>query len=157
MEGGLLSTDLTRVYTAADLLDGDAPGVGQVTGQAGGKKYIFLLGVASTVAGDVVTYNASTGVTARAVANAKGPIAVAMAATVASTYGWYQIEGLATVNVSAAVATNSPLYLTATAGSVDDTVVAGDLVAGMFSAAAAGGAGTVTAWIQKPFVTDTLS
>jgi hypothetical protein len=61
-----------------------------------GNEYIYLKGVASTAAGDWVLYNPSTGVTTRTTANtaATGLLAVAMAATVASTWGWYQIAGL---------------------------------------------------------------
>jgi hypothetical protein len=55
-----------------------------------GNEYIYLQGVASTVAGDVVSFDEAH-LTTRLVANAKGRVAVAMAATVASTFGWYQI------------------------------------------------------------------
>lgn len=63
-------------------------------------EFIYLLGVASTVAGDAVSYNAATFATTRAVAGAGIPwtIAFATAATVASTYGWYQISGIAVGN-----------------------------------------------------------
>jgi hypothetical protein len=63
-------------------------------------EFIYLLGVASTVAGDPVTWTAATFATTRAVAGAGIPMAVAFAtaATVASTYGWYQISGLAIAN-----------------------------------------------------------
>jgi hypothetical protein len=56
--------------------------------------------VASTAAGDAVTYNGSTVATTRAVAGAGIPwtIAFATAATVASTWGWYQISGIAVGN-----------------------------------------------------------
>ncbi len=66
----------------------------------GAGEFIYLLGVASTVAGDAVSYNAGTFATTRAAAGAGIPwkIAFATAATVASTYGWYQIGGQAIAN-----------------------------------------------------------
>ncbi len=66
----------------------------------GAGEFIYLLGVASTVAGDAVSYNVNTFATTRAAAGAGIPwhIAFATAATVASTYGWYQISGVAIAN-----------------------------------------------------------
>ena len=53
-------------------------------------EFILLLGVASTVVGSVVTYNATTYQTALTVntGNQAVPVAVAMAATVAGHLGW---------------------------------------------------------------------
>lgn len=114
----------------------------------------YLPGVASTVAGDVVAIDtqasSGAGSTTRAVAATRGPLGVAMAATVASTWGWYQIRGAAVVNVPAAVAADTPAYLTATAGQVDDAVTAGSLVDGMVFKTAAAGAGTAVAQIDSP-------
>ena len=53
-----------------------------------------------------------------------------MSASVASQWGWYQISGQAAGKVLASfAATGGDAYLTATAGSLDDADVAGDLVA----------------------------
>lgn len=93
-------------------------------------EFIWLNGVASTAAGDLVIYDQYAGTTTRGVAGSRGPAAVAMAATVASTQGWYQIAGSAVINCNAAVAANARVYLTATAGKVDDAVVAGDALDG---------------------------
>src|SRR5690348_6955244 len=77
----------------------------------GAGEFIWLPGVASTVAGDVVNYSisdgaASGGSTTRwaGTAGTGLPIAVATAATVASTWGWYQISGAAIANCAASVA-----------------------------------------------------
>lgn len=66
----------------------------------GTAEFIYLRGVASTVAGDAVTYNGSTFVTTRAAVGAgiSFKLAWATAATVADTWGWYQISGLAIAN-----------------------------------------------------------
>ena len=93
----------------------------------GVNEYIYLKGVASTVAGSVVHYD-EVGVTALAVADGKGAIAIAQAAVVANKYGWYLINGSSQGLVLTGFADNGDLYLTATAGSLDDAVVDGDRV-----------------------------
>lgn len=93
----------------------------------GSGEFIYLLGVASTAVGTWVTYNMDDGSTTRLAANAIGPVAVAMSANVASQYGWYQISGKA-VGLSLSGADDANLYATATAGSVDNAVVDGDMV-----------------------------
>lgn len=94
----------------------------------GAGEFIYLLGVASTAVGSWVTYNADDFSTALLAANAIGPVAVAMSANVASQYGWYQISGKAVGLCLASYADNGLVFATATAGSVDDAVVDGDMV-----------------------------
>ena len=57
-------------------------------------EFIYLLGVANTTVGSVVTYS-GIGATALAAigTNLPQPIAIAMSANVATQYGWYQISG----------------------------------------------------------------
>ena len=52
-----------------------------------------------------------------------------MSANLANQFGWYQISGAAVAKSGAAVA-NASVYVTATAGTVDDAVVATDKVDG---------------------------
>lgn len=92
-------------------------------------EFIYLKGVASTVAGSWVTYNADDWSTALLAANAKGPVAVAMAALVANTYGWYQISGKASA-AAADVADNADVFIDTAAGVCDDAEVEGDRVKG---------------------------
>ena len=63
----------------------------------GPARFIYLLGVASTAVGSVVTFDASTYQTVLSAVggNIPRPIAVAMSANVANEYGWYQIVGQA--------------------------------------------------------------
>src|SRR3954463_7434432 len=59
-------------------------------------EFIYLVGAASTAAGDLVCYNSKTGATTRTAHGASGsngPCAVAMSDNVASQYGWYQVSG----------------------------------------------------------------
>lgn len=122
----------------------------------GAGEFIYLKGVASTVVGSWVTYNQDDNSTALLAANAIGPVAVAMSANVASQYGWYQISGKAVGKAAAAYADNGLVYATATAGTVDDAVVAGDRVKLALGASAVDTPSTGLAEfeIQRPFMDD---
>ena len=99
-------------------------------------EFIYAQGVASTVVGSVVTISEDDFTTALAVANGVGRTALAMSACVASEFGWYQISGKGVAKSLAANADNVAQYLTATAGSLDDAVVAGDRVHRLISGSA---------------------
>ncbi len=122
----------------------------------GGGEFIYLAGVASTAVGSWVTYDSDGGTTALLAANAIGPVAVAMSANVASQYGWYQIGGKAVGKALASYADNALVYATATAGSIDDAVVAGDRVKNAKGASAVDTPSTGLAEfeIQRPFMDD---
>lgn len=79
---------------------------------------IYLKGVASTAAGDLVVYDPKNATTTRTVAASRGPIAVALAANVALQFGWYAIQGVVPVSTTAAGtgAANALLQVTATPG-----------------------------------------
>jgi hypothetical protein len=119
-------------------------------------EFIYLLGVANTAVGSWVTYNADDYSTTLLAANAIGPVAIAMSANVASQYGWYQISGKAIGKTAGDVADNGNLYATSagTAGSVDDTDVAGDCISCAKAASAGTGATTIEVEIHRPFVRD---
>lgn len=117
-----------------------------------GNEYIYLKGVASTAQYDWVTFDEAH-LTTRAVANAKGRVGIAQAAIVANKYGWYLIYGTGLGAVLASFADNGIPYLTATAGSVDDAAVAGDLVNGAMGRSAISGS-TATFELSYPFVND---
>lgn len=122
----------------------------------GSGEFVYLQGVASTAEGSWVTYNLDDGSTALLAANAIGPVAVAMGATVASTWGWYQISGKAVGKALASFADNANVYATATAGSIDDAVVAGDRVklAKGASAVDTPSTGLAEFEISRPFMDD---
>ena len=119
-------------------------------------EFIYLAGVANTAIGSWVTYNLDDGSTALLAANAIGPVAVAMSANVASQYGWYQISGKAVGLALTGYADNGLVYATATAGSIDDAVVAGDRVKLAKGASALGvpSAGFAEFEIHRPFMDD---
>lgn len=122
-------------------------------------EFIYLQGLASTAVGEWVTYNADDYSTTLLAANAIGPVAVAMSACVASEYGWYQIQGKAVGLCATGFADNANVYATATAGTVDDAVVAGDRVKRAKGASAIGtpAAGQAEFEIDRPFMDDAVA
>lgn len=123
-----------------------------------GNEYIYLQGIDSTVAGDWVSFD-EAGVTTRLVEDARGRVGIAMAAIVASSYGWYQIFGknIVAKGRSAAIADNSCLYTYSTnAGQVDDVDgdASGEMVIGAFSRST-DTAGVFTAELRYPMVINT--
>lgn len=125
----------------------------------GAGEFIYLKGVASTAVGSWVTYNSDDFSTALLAANAIGPVAIAMSANVANQYGWYQIQGKAVGLVASGFVDNANVYATATAGTVDDAVVAGDRVKGAVGASAIGtpAAGQAEFEIARPFMDDAVA
>jgi hypothetical protein len=124
----------------------------------GSGEFVYLDGVASCADKSWVTINMDDGSTTLLAANAIGPVGVAMAAVTASYYGWFQISGKALGKCLTSFADNGRVYATATAGSVDDASVAGDVVF------VAKGASTTTAdsgyaefEISRPFIQDRVS
>jgi len=117
-------------------------------------EFILLAGVANTVAGDAVVYNTSSFTTSRTPvgSNVPQPMAIAMSANAAATtWGWYQIGGLAVANktasaslvLGAAVGYASAGVLNASATGVE---VQGAVVGATSTAAAT----TVQVMINRP-------
>ena len=69
-------------------------------------EFVYLKGVASTARGSVVLVK-SDYTTSLLAARDKGAVAIALAATVANTYGWYQIRGQAVAACDAGVVAGS--------------------------------------------------
>lgn len=125
----------------------------------GAGEFVYLKGLAATGVGSVVTYNMDDGSTTLLAANAIGPVAFAMGATVADTWGFYQIGGKAVGKVLTGFADNANCYSTATAGSMDDAIVAGDRVQRCKGASAIGtpSAGLAELEVDRPFVNNALA
>lgn len=113
-------------------------------------EFVYLQGAASTAVSDVVTYlnGASTRLAAT---TAVGPVAVAMSANIANQYGWYCVSGTVPVKTNGGVAAGAQAYAAATAA-VDDAVVAGEAITGMFFAETVGSAGIAKATLQRPTI-----
>lgn len=129
--------------------------VDAVSATYGPARFIYLLGVASTVVGSVVTYDASTRQTVLSAVggNIPRPVAVAMSANVAAQYGWYQITGQAvmkktcTISLAAGAAVGV-LTTGLIAGTGSGKEIQGAVVAVVASAAA--GRTTVRVMISRP-------
>lgn len=124
----------------------------------GNGEFIFLKGVVGTVVGSAVLYNPDDWSTSLLAANDIGSVAIAMSANVANQGGWYQIRGKAVVKAGT-VADNGNVYSTATPGTLDDAVVAGDRVKNAKFASADGtpSAGLAEIEIDHPFVDDAVA
>jgi hypothetical protein len=96
--------------------------------QYGAGEFVYAKGVASTVVGSFVVFHEDDWSTTLLAANDIGQVGLAMSANVANQYGWYQIKGKGVGKVAASFADNGLVYATATAGTADDAVVAGDRV-----------------------------
>lgn len=111
----------------------------------GGGEFIFLKGVASTVVGSIVNYDAATGQTAL---NTTGlatprPLAIAMSACVANEYGWYMIAGNAIVTKANTLSLAAGAGIGATSG-VAVAVATGAIINGALVAAVASAKSDVT-------------
>lgn len=125
--------------------------LGARTFDLAGNEYIYLQGAASVAIGTAVTYN-SAYLAARTVTGAKGPVGFAMAAIVASTFGWFLINGSTTTAVYAGAAVNGAKLYSAGTGTVDDAVVAGDQIDNAIVGATVAGAGAGAVFCQYPFM-----
>ncbi len=106
-------------------------------------EFVYLAGAANTVAGSVcsyeIVYDASVATSTTALwagaVNTPLPLAIAAAATIAGTWGWYQLSGSAAVNCSGTVADGDNLYWQA-AGVVSSTAISGKQMANARAASA---------------------
>lgn len=110
----------------------------------GDGEFILLAGVASNAKGKAVVYNGVTGAVALAITtdhiNKGYPVAISLTDnTNTGKYSWYQISGNASVLSGATVGAGAVVYLTSTAGLLDDAVVAGCQVLGARTAVATAG------------------
>lgn len=122
----------------------------------GEAEFTYLKASAAHSVGQVVTVLQTTGAAVLLAANAKGAVGVAMGTVASASYAWYQTKGLAVVKAGT-VADAGNVYATATAGTVDDAVVAGDRVkGGAFFASADGtpSAGFALCQLVAPYTDD---
>ena len=79
-------------------------------------------------------------------------VGFAQASIASAYYGWVQIGGKPVVKLAASCLPAVPLYTTATAGTLDDAVVSGGLVAGIVALTTASGATALTCVAGYPHV-----
>lgn len=147
LEQPIASTSTTKKYEIGHIVrcrDTGSNGYGEA-------EFRYAGGLNSTAIGDLVVFDGD--ITKRAVARDVGPVGVAMSACLTGSYGWYQVTGNAVVAAGTLSADLTP-YLTATPGTVDETVVAGDYVLGAKCATAAD-TGFAVVLLNHPKVADT--
>lgn len=144
----LTETSTTQKHVLGSIVKG-------VDSSYGEGEFIYLLGVASTAVGSVVTYDPDTFQTTLSAVggNIPRPIAIAMSANVATQYGWYQVSGVATVKKTctislAAGAAVGVLTTGLIAGTGSGKEISGACVAAVASATA--GRTTVRVMLQRP-------
>jgi hypothetical protein len=109
----------------------------------GSGKFIYMKGVASTVAGSVVTWDASEATPSYqtalnvATANAGQQLAVAMAPILAGQYGWYCLQGTVPVATNGTLAGAGVVYAV-TGGQITSSATAGKGVNNMRAKTATG-------------------
>ena len=84
-------------------------------------------------------------------ANSKA-VGFAQVSIASAAYGWVQLGGKPVVKLAASCNPAVPLYTTATAGTLDDAVVSGGLVAGIVALTTASGATALTCVAGYPHV-----
>jgi hypothetical protein len=127
--------------------------------KTGGGEFIYLPGVAALTAGSLVSYNPlGNTVTLSPTAASTGlPVAVAMSANTATTsYGWYQISGVATIKKTAVKINPAvKVAVSGTAGRILGGSTAGKTLLNAISvnaATVASATSTVQVLIQRPFL-----
>ncbi len=125
-------------------------------------EFILLLGVASTIVGSLVRYNAVNFQTVLAVNTAVQamPVAVAMSANLAGTWGWYQIAGTAVLAKTAVIVLpNVAVYISGTAGKVKALASAGLQVVACRSqlVTTASASGTVLVTVNRPHLQSAIT
>ena len=128
--------DATELYPIGTVIKGfdETQGEGE---------FIYLPGAANVAEGSCVVYDLLPSAPAIALADTDTaaqlhsgrPIAWAMGAIVADKFGWFQISGLVKAAGIAGGAAGIA-HLTATAGAVDDTDIAGGQIAGAYISSA---------------------
>jgi hypothetical protein len=119
-------------------------------------EFIYLAGVAGTVVGSVVNFDQVAGTTTlNPATGGNGQVAVAMAATVATTFGWYQVRGVAVVKDSGTATVGADAFAQAsTPGSISSASVPSEQVvnAKFVSAINTPSAGLALCQIEYPFM-----
>tara|TARA_R110002012_G_scaffold290396_1_gene484009 strand:+ start:292 stop:798 length:507 start_codon:yes stop_codon:yes gene_type:complete len=120
-------------------------------------EFIYAKGVASTVVGSVALIDTNGWATSLATANDVGQLGCSMSINVANQFGWYQITGNGVAKGLASLADNKAVYVTGTAGSIDDAGANnGDLIRGMSTVSALDtpSSGLALVSLARPYVLD---
>lgn len=161
MSLGIIGIDPTRVTTTQEFALGVRGAVEDQTSGSGVKEYMYVSFAASTAvssgsavavspAGAAVALTSTNAAAGQSVGRRIGVTVVAVTSVASVQYGWVQIYGSGLVLATAAIAINTNLTSTATAGSLG---AAGVAVTGIVLTAVGAGATPVACTINYPFVT----
>lgn len=156
----IIGANLTEVYASLD--EGKGFGLGDLYADHQGRRYIFArANGAVTGAGYVCFLAANLDATMLSTSNdaPSQRLCVAMAAMADNDYGWFQIEGVCTIQVAASCAADARLNTTATAGQLDDDGTAGAfaVLGAALTTARGGTAGTAAGHLAMPPTTYTVA
>lgn len=148
---GIHTRDTTQNHALGTVVRAVDPTYGEA-------EFIYLKGVASTAVGSWVGFSPTLGTSVLAVANGNYPLAVSMTTnTTTTSYAWYQRTGIAqALGLTSITHSSGFLWLTSTAGSVDDASVIGDAVINARKTTTVHVVGTFldTYNIDRPFTTN---
>ena len=133
--------DTVQVYQPGTCAFAEYDSSGSITHYG---EFTYQKGVASCAAGSWVAINPDNDTVSLLADGHIGGAGVAAAATVASTWGWFQIKGKAGGLLAASVADNAGLYTTASAGTAGATASGQSEIIGARAAAASGSSAAVT-------------
>lgn len=151
---------MLKLITPLDQIDSTAqftPGTRATTND--GNEYIYMKGVYSNVANGWVTYVSPTGsITLLATTGAKGQVGITVGALETNKFGWVCIKGYVAKALWGAgpASANVQIWASGTASYAGTYSVAGDLLAGAFSAGTPA-SGSMAVSLNYPFCTDTIS
>jgi len=126
----------------------------------GGGEFVYLLGVANTLVGSAVVYDAASHQTTLAPVGSTlpRPVAFSLSANPAGSYGWYQISGMAAAAKAAATtfAAGAAVGIAAT-GLVAGTAAGQEISGALAAEAATNGPTTVLIHISHPTMQGRIS
>lgn len=149
----IANTEATQKHALGTIIKATDPTYGE-------GEFIYLVGVANTVVGHIVHYDAAYQTALHTSAlDTPRPLAVAMSANLAAGYGWYQISGQAVIAKSAALSLAAGNAIGAASGSAvvvaTGSILNGACVAVLASAAT--GVTSVRVMINRPHDTSDVS
>ena len=136
-----------------DISSSDKEGIGTVRIE-GDNEYVYCKGIGNTVLGSLVTIDEDyvTASLTRALGAIPRRLGLALAAVIASKWGWYQRKGVGSVYATASCAADVQLYtdtgLDSSGGGVDDTSTSEHAIHALLLTAACGSAAAATACIM---------
>jgi hypothetical protein len=139
-------TSTKKIYELGTIFRGKDPSLG-------GGEFIYLLGVANTVVGSVVTWAVASHQTTLAPIGTSlpRPIAFAMSANIGGQYGWYQISGMATAaKASATTFAAGAAVGVAAIGLVAGSAATQEISGAIAAAAALNGETTCLLHVDRP-------